>query len=88
MKRTFPEDYPDLLAWVGQDELGSGQIGIKQARVPAGVVPIVVVDYHRDRATRPDIVAAMQQQANQYGKTIRLVRFVAVQEEIVLEPRK
>ena len=30
-----------LYAWVGEDELGSGEMGIKQAIVPAGNVPLV-----------------------------------------------
>jgi len=33
-----------LYAWLGEDELGSGEIGIKRGRVPAGDIPLVAVD--------------------------------------------
>ena len=35
------EDH-SILAWVGEDEHGSGVIGIKQAQVPAGFIPLAV----------------------------------------------
>ena len=79
------EAYPDLLAWVGEDELGSGKIGIKQAVVPAGVVPMVAVADHRDRMDR--VQSQLQAQSDQYGKTIRLVRYVAVEELVEVNPR-
>lgn len=76
--------YPDLLAWVGEDELGSGKIGIKQAVCPAGTVPMVAVEEHRDRMDK--VTPQLQQQAAQYGKTIRLVRYMAVEELVTLTP--
>lgn len=32
-----------IYAWVGEDEFGSGEIGLKQAIVPAGVIPMVAI---------------------------------------------
>jgi len=34
-----------LYAWVGEDELGSGVVGLKQAWTRAGAVPLVAVDH-------------------------------------------
>ncbi|HEY2252481.1 MAG TPA: hypothetical protein VGH74_15515 [Planctomycetaceae bacterium] len=77
--------HPPLYAWLGEDELGSGEIGLKQALVPSGLIPIVSVD--RDKAARDDIRRQLQMQADQYGKTIRLVRYVAVEILLEIEPR-
>jgi hypothetical protein len=79
---------PDLIAWIGEDEHGSGKIGIKQALVPAGMIPIVSVLDDKRKVTWPAIVNQMQLQADVYGKTIRLVRYEAVEELIVVIPRK
>lgn len=62
-----------LYAWIGEDEYGSGEIGLKQARVPAGYIPLVSLQ--RDKVDRIDIRKQLQIQANMYGKTIRLVEF-------------
>jgi hypothetical protein len=63
----------ELYAWVGEDELGSGEIGIKQAIVPAGCIPIVATT--REKVDRPFIREQMQTMVDQYGKTRFLVRF-------------
>jgi hypothetical protein len=70
----------ELFAWVGEDELGSGQIGIKQGLVPAGMIPIVATS---PKVGRPEIAAQMDAQARLSGKRIYLVRFTAV--EVVME---
>lgn len=62
-----------LYAWIGEDELGSGQIGLKQALVPAGYIPLVSLK--REKIDRPEIIGQLQMQASFYGKTIRLVAF-------------
>jgi hypothetical protein len=62
----------ELFAWVGEDELGSGEIGIKQGHVPAGYIPLVAIS--RDKMSR--LAPHMQIQAMHYGKKIRLCRFV------------
>jgi hypothetical protein len=64
----------ELFAWVGEDELGSGEIGLKQALCPAGYIPMVSV--RKDRMLQPSIVDQLTAQAAQYGKKIRLCRFV------------
>jgi hypothetical protein len=76
---------PDLFAWVGDDEFGSGAVGIKQARVPAGLIPLVAVD--RRKMDRDDVIAQLQRQAVTYGTTIRLVRYVAVETVVTLNPK-
>jgi hypothetical protein len=68
------EDH-SLYAWVGEDEFGSGVIGLKQGRVPAGFVPLVVMDYDLYKIERDYLRSQMECQAKQYGKKIRLVRF-------------
>lgn len=66
-----------LYAWVGEDELGSGRIGLKQGIVPAGMIPLVAMDYHLDRLAK--LMPQMEQQAIKYGKKIRLVKFEATE---------
>jgi hypothetical protein len=63
----------ELYAWVGEDELGSGEIGLKQALVPAGYIPIVATT--REKVDRPFIRDQMQTMVDQFGKTRYLVRF-------------
>lgn len=70
-----------LYAWVGEDELGSGQLDIKQARVPAGVIPIVGIDRKKMERVWPQ----MESQARHWGKRIRLCRFILV--EVIRETR-
>lgn len=76
---------PDLFAWIGEDELGSGIIGLKRAQVPAGNIPLVAIESHRDRIDSELIRLAMGVQAQIYDKTISLVRYIAV--EIVRETK-
>lgn len=61
------------LAWVGEDELGSGKVGIKQGMAPAGYVPLAAIDYHRDRMDK--MKPQLEAQAKLYGKKIRLVEY-------------
>lgn len=68
----------ELFAWLGEDERGSGQVGLKQGVTNAGVIPLVAVDgFKMDREW---IKEQLQHQVNVYGKTIRLCRFVFVEE--------
>jgi hypothetical protein len=71
-----------LHAYVGLDELGSGEIGIKQAAVPAGIIPIVAVS--EDKLRQAYIVEQMRGQADQYGTEIHLARFVYVESRLIL----
>lgn len=63
----------ELFAWVGEDEFGSGEVGLKQALVPAGMVPLVATTL--EKINRPYLQEAMMLQSAKYGKPIRLVRF-------------
>jgi hypothetical protein len=69
---SLPLEKVELYAWVGEDEFGSGEIGLKQGLVPAGCIPLVAV--RRDKVER--LKPQMENQAREYGKRIRLVRFV------------
>lgn len=64
-----------IVAWVGEDELGSGKIGLKQGHVPAGFIPLVAMDYDLEKIGRPEVVIQLEAQAATWGKKIRLVRF-------------
>ena len=63
----------ELFAWLGEDEYGSGEIGLKQAAVPAGMIPMVAVDPLK--MNRVQIADAMRAQAEAYGKKIYLCRY-------------
>lgn len=66
-----------LYGWIGEDELGSGQIGLKAAQVPAGIIAIVATDFVK--VSRLAICDAMEAQALQYGKKIFLCRWQLVE---------
>lgn len=65
-----------IYAWVGQDEMGSGVVGLKQARTPAGMIPLAAMAHHLDRLAK--LLPAMEEQAKKYGRKIRLCRFEMV----------
>jgi hypothetical protein len=75
-----------LYAWVGEDELGSGEVGLKQAVVPAGTIAMVACK--EGKVDRPGIIMQLQRQATIYGKTIRLCRFVYDGQIMELKPEK
>jgi hypothetical protein len=62
----------ELYAWVGEDEFGSGRLGLKQGITPAGLIPLVALDREKIAGLYPQL----NEQARQYGKRIRLCRFV------------
>lgn len=64
----------EVYAWIGEDELGSGVIGIKQGVVPAGYIPLVATA--EEKIGRNAIRVAMSLQAADYGKKIYLCRFI------------
>jgi hypothetical protein len=73
-----------LYAWIGEDEFGSGRVGLKQGMTPAGMIPLVAADFHLDRLAK--LLPQMEAQAEVGGKKIRLVRF-AITEEVVVETK-
>jgi hypothetical protein len=84
---AFVPEKLTLIAYVGEDELGSGVVGIKGAHVPAGYIPLVAIESHRDRLDNTEVIRQLQMQADKYGKVIRLARFEFVEDVIVLKPR-
>lgn len=77
---TIP-NFPDLYAWLGEDEFGRSGIGLKQAVVPAGIVPMVSIE----RKKMEGHWEQAEEQAKEWGKRISLVRYVAV--EVVRETK-
>lgn len=72
----------DLYAWIGEDEFKVGDIGLKQAVVPAGYIPMVSV-------SREKLEKYWQQaegQSKEYGKKIYFARFELV--EIITETKE
>jgi hypothetical protein len=65
----------ELFAVVGEDEFGSGQVGLKQAIAPAGIIPMVAI--RRDKVEQ--FWNQYEAQAQKFGKRIYLVRFQAVE---------
>lgn len=75
----------ELYAYVGEDEFGSGEVGLKQADVPAGRIPLVAID--REKLDQEDVRVQLQAQANVYRKPIRLVRLRYVETVLLIEPQ-
>jgi hypothetical protein len=63
-----------IYAWVGEDEYGSGRVGLKQGMTPAGMIPLAAMSYHLDRLAK--LKPALEAQAAASGKKIRLCKFV------------
>jgi hypothetical protein len=72
-----------IYAWVGEDEFGSGEIGLKQGVVPAGVIPLAAMGHHYDRVAK--LLPQMEIQATMHGKKISLCKFVFA--EVVTETK-
>lgn len=74
----------ELFAWIGEDELGSGEIGIRAAVCPAGFVPMVAILRHKiDRA---EVTEQLEMLAKTYNKPRYLVRFTGVEIVKEIEP--
>ena len=73
-----------LYAWVGEDEHGSGEVGLKQGVVPAGCIALVACK--EGKIDQKYIKEQLQRQANYYGKTIRLCKFVFAEEVDTIKP--
>jgi hypothetical protein len=78
-----------LFAWVGLDEHGNGEVGIKRAYVNNQLMPLVFVE-GQDAAVAwlnsEALRVGLQGMANTYGIPLRLVRFTEVQEIARVEP--
>lgn len=76
---TIQQGNIELCAWIGEDD-GSedtGRIGLKQAIVPAGLVPLVAMDYHKDKLQA--LRGQMEDLSSLTGKKRYLCRFVMVE---------
>ena len=78
----------ELFAYIGEEEFPDRpqRVGLKAGLTPAGLIPLVVMDFDRHKLERAEIVAQLQAQAERYGKTIRLARFTYV-EDVLAIPR-
>ena len=78
---------PDMYAWLGEDEFGSGEVGLKQLQVVGAVPPefVALVSVNREKVS--NFAPGMQKQAAVYGKTIRLCRYVMEEVLITVTPK-
>ena len=67
-----------MYAWVGEDELGSGKVGLKIGKTPAGMIPLAAMGFHLDRLAK--LLPDMEKQAQASGMKIRLMKFGATGE--------
>lgn len=72
-----------VYAWYGVDEFGS-EVGLKQARVPAGMIPLVAMQEHKINV--PIIIQQLQDQSSIYNRNIKLGKFVLVEDIVELKP--
>ncbi len=84
-RNRLGEPTVELFAWIGEDEHGSGRVGIKTGKVPAGYIPLAAMGY--DRHKLEALRAQLQLQADTFGKTIRLARFEFVEDVMTITPR-
>lgn len=61
----------ELYAWLGLDEFGSGEIGLKRGLTPAGDIPMVAISREKLEKFWPQAEAL----AAMHGKRIYMVRF-------------
>jgi hypothetical protein len=73
-----------IYAWIGEDEHGGRRIGLKQGMTPAGMIPLVAMDYHLDRLAK--LLPQLERNARRSGKKIRLYKFT-ITEEIAAETK-
>src|SRR4051794_35218486 len=86
-KAEPPADGSTLWAWVGEEKGETGVARLRTAWIPLGTINLVA--FSREVMAHPNLLAALQEQADKDGQTVRLFKFVRA-EEVVLEvrPRK
>jgi len=73
-----------LFAWVGEDEMGSGEFGLKQGLTQLGLIPLVACKEGKiDQLT---LIEQLKNQAKLFKKTIRLAKFKFDSIEITITP--
>lgn len=79
------------VAWVGEDELGSGEVGIKRVLLEGQPMALVLMETQRnvmEKLTDEELMRGLQDMVNHYGKPVRLVRLQVVDELQVLLPQR
>ncbi len=84
LMRTVADPSIELFAWIGEDEFGSGEVGLKRGLVPAGDIPLVSID--PNKLMTSSLIDQMQRIVNQYKKARRLARFIEVETRVTLRP--
>jgi len=74
----------ELYAWVGEDERGSGEVGLKQGATPCGLIPLVATSL--EKLDDPGLIEQIQKQVNNFGKPIQLCRFHLAGVELIVTP--
>jgi hypothetical protein len=77
------------IAWIGEDEFGNGEVGIKRAILGYELFPLVFMEGQRNAVMLQSggLLEQLQAMANEYGKPLRLVRFVAAETIMTIEPK-
>jgi len=81
-----PADGSVLWAWVAEREGESGVARLQRAWLPLGTINLV--GFSKEVLKEPQLVEALQEQADQDGQTVRLVKFVRAEEALVVRPRQ
>jgi hypothetical protein len=81
-----PEVGSVLWAWVGEAEGETGVARLQTAWIPLGTINLVA--FSREVMTDARLIEALQQQANQDGQTVRLVKFVRAEECLEVRPKE
>ena len=77
-----------LLAWIGEDEYGSGDVGLKQVMTKNGVTATAGVDKEDSWIISENLKTAMEMQSVMFGKTLYLVRYKLEEIVEVITPEK
>jgi hypothetical protein len=86
--RLVPRKTPKpgaLYAWVGEDAEGHGLARLKTAYLPLGTINLAAFD--KGVMTAAPLVAALQEQADEDGQVVRLLRFAPEAEMMAVRPR-
>ena len=75
-----------LWAWVGEANGETGVARLQRAWIPLGTINLV--GFSREVMTDPRLVEAIQEQADKDGQTVRLVKFVRDEEDLIVRPRQ
>ncbi len=75
-----------LWAWVAETNGETGVARLQQAWIPLGTINLV--GFSREVMTDPRLIEALQEQANKDGQTVRLMKFILDEEDLVVQPRQ